>query len=232
MGSPVPFGLVLIGLFRKPWDWRRLFDEVYLGSVLLVLLFPLLGAHLLQTRYELAVIPVLSLWVGKGAVELSEWVKDTAHHLAPDVLTGQTLSRMAAVLMVMAALIPAIRFVPYLSEVAQTRLSHLPLKQAGAWLKQYRVGPKKIMDTESAVVAYYSGGYYWSLPYADSEQVVLRYIENKNPDFIVLNGRLMGLRPYLRSWIEKGIPHGAARLVYSSGEKLEDRILIYQWGQP
>jgi hypothetical protein len=87
------------------------------------------------------------------------------------------------------------------------------------------------MDTESAVVAYYSGGYYWSLPYAEPE-VVLRYIEHKNPDFVVLNGRLMGLRPYLRSWIEKGIPHQVAHLVYTSGERLEDRILIYQWGQP
>jgi len=105
------------------------------------------------------------------------------------------------------------------------------LKEAGVWLKQYHPSPGKIMDTESSVVAYYSGGYYWSLPYAESD-VALRYIAGRNPDFIVLNGRLMELRPYLRSWIEQGIPNRAARLVYSSGETLEDRILIYQWAQP
>ena len=64
-----------------------------------------------------------------------------------------------------------------------------------------------------------------ALPYTDSATAI-KYIHKKNPGFIVLEGRLMNLRPYTREWLEKGIPDTSARLIYSRGLALEDRITL------
>jgi len=103
----------------------------------------------------------------------------------------------------------------------------LPLKQAGLWLKQYAQGSKKIMDTRT-IVPYYSGGTLVYLPETDSVRA-LRYIDSRNPDFIVLTD-FSFRRTYLTEWLQHSIPSPKAELIYTTGlASSENRVAIYRW---
>jgi hypothetical protein len=84
------------------------------------------------------------------------------------------------------------------------------------------------MTANSIVVPYYSDGTMMSLPYAESP-VALQYIRKKKPQFIVLEGRLRNIRPFTAEWISNGIPDPAAKLIYSAGASLEDKIEIFSF---
>ena len=53
-------------------------------------------------------------------------------------------------------------------------------------------------------------------------RLVVRKIDAKAPDYIVIRGALSGRRPYLDDWIANGIPGYADRLVYAKGVNLVD----------
>ena len=115
-----------------------------------------------------------------------------------------------------------------MSELTQGSRQQYALKEAGLWLKQRYPGSKRMMTANSIAIPYYSQGIMMALPYADSS-VALRYIHKKRPDFVVLEGRTIKLRPYIREWIEKGIPDGAAQRIYAKGTSIEDRIAIFRF---
>jgi hypothetical protein len=70
------------------------------------------------------------------------------------------------------------------------------------------------MDGTPAI-GFYAGASDWPLPYCNGE-TALRYIEKKNPDFIVLQSANAGVFPYVRDWLEKGIPDKRAQLVFQA----------------
>src|SRR5262249_39087535 len=73
IGSPLLFGLVVLGLFRQPWNKRRLGHEsvlvVMAGSIAFVAATSAAG----EFRYFLPIVPLLLLWASKGLDELRQW---------------------------------------------------------------------------------------------------------------------------------------------------------------
>jgi hypothetical protein len=100
-------------------------------------------------------------------------------------------------------------------------------KDVGNWLGHYRPEPKRVM-TVAAEIPYYSGGLSFGMPYADAS-LALRYVHSKRPDFIVLVREEHYRTPYLKDWLEAGIPDPAAKLIYRVGPASLPDIAIYEW---
>ena len=113
------------------------------------------------------------------------------------------------------------------SELTQGNTQHVVSKESGLWLKHIHPGPKTVM-TASIVIRYYSKGIMMALPHADSS-LALKYIHKKSPDFIALEGRTLNLRPYIKEWIEKGIPEPEVQLIYTKGSSIEEKVVIYRF---
>jgi 4-amino-4-deoxy-L-arabinose transferase-like glycosyltransferase len=227
--GPILLGLGFLGWFGEGWSKHRLIDEMFIVAVLLFIVLLLLSAHLLQFRYFLPALPLLIIWASKGIEHLSEWAKSTASGLMGRVLPAedklvvgvQCLSCLVVVLV-------GLRGVGYVSELTQSSRQQYALKEAGLWLKQGYSGSKRMMTANSIAIPYYSQGIMMALPYADSS-LALKYIYKKNPNLVVLEGRTMRLRPYIRDWLERGIPDPSAHLIYSKGNSIEDKIAIFKF---
>lgn len=229
-GYPVLFLLVVIGLFRSPWNLQRTIDEGFLLLLFAALALVILaGAPAVWDRIAFPMLPILLLWVAKGTDELSDWAEKSVSSM------GQALGRLAtriglAVLLispVLQLLVAALGF-RFVGDLQDSYGPNVSSKRAGLWLGEYMAGSdKRIMDT-GIIVAYYSGGLWMGLPYADSD-VALAYIRKKQPEFIVLRGRARGARPYLDAWLKWGIPDESAELIYETGTRPDNQIRIYRW---
>jgi len=87
-------------------------------------------------------------------------------------------------------------------------------KTIGLEIRNFQVKNALVMDGTPAI-GYYAGASDWPLPYCDGE-TALRYIQKKNPDFIVLETSRIEVFPYLENWLEKGIPDARTQLVYQA----------------
>ena len=88
------------------------------------------------------------------------------------------------------------------------------IKNVGQTIRSFKSDRALVMDGTPAI-GFYAGAADWPLPYRDSDTAV-RYIEKKKPDFIVLQSSKEDVFPYVKDWIEKGIPDKQAQLVYQA----------------
>jgi hypothetical protein len=231
--GPVLMTMVVLGLFGSPWNAKRFLSEGYLLLMVSFFLLLMLSLHIFLYRYAFPLLPFLLLWAAKGIDELSKWIVATARLIKCRVLPNParvgTTARWAVSVILLILAFAGLRDV---GEFEQAKPRFRPVKEAGLWLRSYRSGPKRIMNTNDTI-PFYAEGLELEFPYCDSP-LALAYIRRKNPDFIVLNA-MHGVRsrPYMEDWIKSGIPDGHAQLVYQTGESLEEKILIYHWkGEP
>jgi 4-amino-4-deoxy-L-arabinose transferase-like glycosyltransferase len=220
-GSPMLFVLAVLGLLRAPWSRERFTCEAMLLVLFFASLVVLLVGQGHDFRHTLLLLPILIIWAAKGISEFGEWAHGTAVALAPRYSNGIGIALRCLIGLMLLGV--SLSNVAAVGEFVQSK--SVSLKTAGRWLERYAPGPKTILGTRTAV-PYYARGDLWYLPYAESS-LALRYVEKKNPDFIVLQSP--GLRPFEESWMKDGIPDGKARLIYSGGSEPEGRVMIYRW---
>src|SRR5215470_10511010 len=229
-GSVLAMGLVVLGLFRQPWDHQRALREGVLIVVAGGHLFLLFGLHVVLGRYMLPLLPLWLVWVSKGIDEAARWTVQTVRRIRlPGPLSMQWVDVSIRVVMIAGVLAVAfwgVRWGALEDQGPRTML----LKDAGVWLDQYRPGPKHVM-TRYGPIAYYSRGAWVHMPYADAS-LALQYVHRKRPDFIVLVGDESDFAPYLQHWLREGIPDRAARLIYRSTEGSPAEVAIYEWHDP
>ena len=225
LGSPWLFALVVLGLFRSPWDRARVVREgVLLGTGTLLVLV-LLTVQALWFRYFFSLLGVLLIWGARGATELAAWVQQTLEGLSlrrsPAAISGSAVAAGAIVLL----LGWSARALP--SEPQYAESLNWERARAGRWLAGQEPKPVWVMD-QGLQVAYYAGANLMFLPYADSA-LALRYVAKRRPDYIVLLGRARAGLPYTTGWFDRGIPDPRARLVYDEGRAPAEEVKIYRW---
>ena len=229
VGSILLAFLVAFGLLRTPWDRERISRELLLLAMFVALLGALLAVQWFPTRYVLPLLSLLIVWAAKGIDELTNWVTGTSASLfvGPRALLMPVWAT-SRTLLVVALLGVAFTGARYESELTQGYVSERPIKDAGLWLGNAAPGPKMIMDV-AAIIPFYAGGTLAVFPYCDSA-TTLKYIEKKKPDFIILASHTSDARPYLRAWLEMGIPDPRAIPIYRTARSDGGQIVIYQWG--
>jgi len=226
-GSALVVGLITLGLFGRTWTPRRARYEGVLLAVTSGHLVLALGLHYVAPRYLLPLLPLSLLWISRGVDETARWGVRTARRAA-------ALGRRAAGWLdpgIRGALIVGVLLLAALGvrwgSLQDESPEALFMKDVGTWLGNYRPGPKRIM-TVITEIPYYSGGLSFGMPYAEAS-LALRYVRSKQPDFIVLVRDQHYLAPYLKDWLEQGIPDQAATLIYRAGPASIPDVAIYEW---
>jgi hypothetical protein len=228
IGSSLLLMLVILGLLRSSWDRARIAREALLLAILAAVIGSLLMTQWLPTRYLVPPLAFLVVWGAKGIQELADWACGTFASILPTARSTTVVARSAQGLLVATLVLVALSGARSEPELLQGFAPERTTKEAGLWLRNTAPGPKTIMDV-SSVFAFYAGGTHLYLPYCDAE-TALRYFAKKKPDFIVLSSHSSTLRPYLRGWIEAGIPDTHAKLVYSQPWPDGGKIVVYRWG--
>src|SRR5262249_17875096 len=68
-GGVLLIALVAIGLFSSPWDRKRAIQEAIMIAFLILLILPLLAWFAFTSRFLVICLPLLIIWVAKGAIE-------------------------------------------------------------------------------------------------------------------------------------------------------------------
>lgn len=214
--------LLLLGLgFVAPTpDTNALARRGFLFAAAIASIVPLFSLHAFHDRFVFPFLTLLLPFAAGGVVFLYRSIVST-------LASG---ARLPAVLSTsLAGSIAALILIGYFATQAHTMLhletdARLPeqditvqrgdrfVKDLGLTIRNFGVKNALVMDGTPAI-GYYAGAADWPLPYCDSETAV-RYIEKKSPDFVVLQSSKEDVFPYLKEWIEKGIPDQRMELVY------------------
>jgi 4-amino-4-deoxy-L-arabinose transferase-like glycosyltransferase len=226
-GSALAMGLITLGLFRRPWTQRRARCEGVFLAIAAGHLVLLLGLHFINVRYLFPLVPLSLLWIAQGIDGAARWGVGTARLgtarwrlPAPWFDTGIRCVLVGAVLLLA---LWGVRWASLRDVSPETLL----LRDVGTWLGDHTPGPKRVMSVDPLIPCY-SGGTFLPMPYAEASDA-LRYVHTKHPDFIVLIREERYVAPYLKQWLEEGIPDRSAKLIYRAGPASPAAVVIYEW---
>lgn len=81
-GEPILLMLVVIALFRGPWDRSRLIYETILLTIAFSIVVLMLTANFVQFRYADPLVALSIPWAAKGLKELGDWGGNCRAHFA------------------------------------------------------------------------------------------------------------------------------------------------------
>ncbi|HLC55047.1 MAG TPA: glycosyltransferase family 39 protein [Candidatus Nanoarchaeia archaeon] len=201
----------LFAFFLRRWNREELKKESYL---LMLVAYPLLfyPVFWVEARYMLPVIPVMTIWAGKGIVQIT-----------------QRWKRMPLALIVAGILIFSLVGNVFASHLVDSRFEKVdpPLehKQAGLWVRQNYDHPR-IMERKPWV-SFYGKGEFVNFPYAIYSDL-LQYACNNDVDLIVVDERYTKkLRPQVAFLLEQETSE--LHVVYGTNVRhQENDIVLYE----
>lgn len=225
LGEPLLLGFIVLGLFGSKWPQGRLADETLLLLVIGVSgAAYFIGMPLFMSRHLATFFCIMLIWAAKGAYELSVWAVESFGLTPGSVAANRTFNPVVCA-------IPVALWLT-ISLVGTVRLNSYDLKgdvidkQVGRWIKSEMSSEGTMMDT-MPIAAFYSGLNMIPFPYCDSA-TALKYIQKNGINVIVLR-TTDSSRPYLKSWMESGIPDDRAKLVNTLSGRDGCIVKIYRW---
>jgi 4-amino-4-deoxy-L-arabinose transferase-like glycosyltransferase len=224
-GSPPLFALAVLGLFYRPWRKELAANQLFFFVILGVASSGLFFIYYYSDRFLLIFVPLLILWASNGIMELARWTSSTIRLIYGRV---QHPARIEVVMVfIIAAIVPLFALPTAYS--AQMAMKHSrSLKTAGEWLNVYAPGSKNVIGVMT-MLSFHASATFVPLPYSDSD-TALRYFDKRKVNFIVVGDHWSPTeRPYLKDWIENGIPNSRAKEIYNTRTPTDGRIIIYEW---
>ncbi len=230
-GGSLPLVLVIIGLFRKSWNRRRLFHEAIVACMVISVLFLVLTGPEASFRFILPLVPFGVIWTAKGIEELGQWTRGLVCSIKgrflPSPQRASLVVKVISLLLIFAA--------PFVGTRANwffvsEQESFADVKKAGIWLNNLSPGPKRIAAA-TTVFPYYAQGTLVGLPFAEPAQA-LRYIDSKNVDFIEVDSHFASDYPEVADWLKHGIQDNRAQPIYEAGTSASKKIIVYRWEKP
>jgi 4-amino-4-deoxy-L-arabinose transferase-like glycosyltransferase len=222
--------LVVVALFKMPWDRRRVRHEAFLVTIILALLVVFLPFGVLM-RYMVPAFPVLLIWTARGALDMGVWLQDSWALVRGTPLSDGrllTVLRWVPAGMVVGFLILTI---PVAAQ-GWIDVTFFGDKEAGLWLKAHTPPGAKVMTQEIGVTLYAERPYVPS-PHADSARF-MKYAYAHEADYLVVRDfKLAEYRPQLALLLENGSPE--LKLLYTFEESHMPgpvRTLVYKISSP
>jgi len=205
--------LVVVALFKQPWDQRRVRYEAFLITIILVLMLTFLP-FFYGTRFFAPAFPVLLIWTARGALYLGRWLQDTLELWREKSLSNPHLKSVLGWLpagMVIGVLILTTAFTAH----AQIRQNFFGDKEAGLWLKAHTPADAKVM-TQDVAVALYADRHWVPSPNTDWAHF-MQYARSHDASYLVVKDyKLVEYQPQLAHILQKGVPE--LELVFSFEE--------------
>jgi 4-amino-4-deoxy-L-arabinose transferase-like glycosyltransferase len=199
-GSPALFALAVLGMFGRPWRPRVAIDQLHLLILLLLSALALFFIHHLALRFFLLFLVVFCIWAGAGLLCLVQWARLTVSAGGYSERTQERVGRAVAALALAAVLLPPALFAT--REMLSARGSR-PIEALSTGLATGSAA-LKIADTSTPFAFHARAEFVW-LPYCD-EGTALKYLAKKQVTHVVVDSDQSDERPYLRSWVQDGVP--------------------------
>ncbi len=188
-------GLIVLGLFGRPWNMFRWRGELLLMASLAGPLSFL--PFFVQDRYVAGgLIPAL-VWMGAGVAWLGSWTVDSVTALASR-LAHSTLQKVLflvpSALIVLALLWQAPRLWTALQQTNSFQPGHLTAAQV---LRDLGAGAGDVVMTRYPAIAFHAGTRWAPTPAASWSEVVA-YARGKGARYLAFDGWEAQLRPQLR----------------------------------
>ncbi|MBE0428843.1 MAG: glycosyltransferase family 39 protein, partial [Thermoleophilia bacterium] len=170
--------LLGLGLFTREWTRQRAAAVGYLALMISPMLLVLaIYAH---ARFFMPYVSLAMIMVAAGWMRLEDWGRQTARCSFRGAWR-ERLAGWAPWLVGVAVLMPLLF---YSGLMLKQRSYETQYKEAGLWLKEHGGEGSRIMDrTYSA--AYYAGGMFVLLPYADYEDMTA-YARKRDVDYLIV----------------------------------------------
>jgi hypothetical protein len=204
--------LVALGLFKKPWDRRCLRHEVFLISIIIVLLMVFLPFGVL-VRYFAPAFPVLLMWTARGALELGVWLQDTLELCLRRPASCRTFRSMVGWLPAGIVVLFLLKGV-YAAAQDGPHATFFGYKEAGLWLRTHTQVGAAVMTSELGT-ALYADRRWVPSPHTDWARF-LGYARAHDANYLVVYEWELKARPHLAFLFETGDPE--LELVFSFEE--------------
>lgn len=219
-GSPALFALAILGLFGRPWQPRVAIDQLHLLMLLALTAVAQFFIFYWSLRYYQLFLVVFCIWASAGLPCLLRWARQTVSAWGPSERAHTQMVRVTAAIALAALLLPAGLFAA--GNMLWTRGSR-PIEALSTRLGDGSAA-LKIADT-STPFAYHAGAEFVWLPYSD-EGTALKYLAKKQVTHVVLRSDVEDAPPYVRSWLQQGVP--GAELVGEARSTRGDLVQVFQ----
>jgi 4-amino-4-deoxy-L-arabinose transferase-like glycosyltransferase len=219
---PLLLPFVVISLFHKAWDRRRLGYEVFLASAFLIQAAVILPFANLNVRYLIPLIPVFLIWTANGAVVAGFWLRDSAEACWGRALKP-ALSACVLCLPAAAAVAQIIHVTPDVAGLWIAR-ENFGDKFAAQWLKK-NSSPDAIVVADDSNVTVYGERRRIFSPHCDLPHLMSYARYHKADYLLTCDTKLLKTRRELSIILDKGAPE--LELVFSYKEPNE-RTLLYR----
>ncbi len=210
-GSPALFALAILGLLGGPWRRSLALDQLQLVILLALSTFATFFIYYSAIRFYVLFLVFFCIWASAATMRLMLWIQRLAA-MSGLVARRQALAGSAARILAGAAIVipSAVWTYPVLSEALGTR----PIEAVSTSLAASGA-PMRIADVETL---HANAEFVW-LPYCD-EITALRYLEKMQVTQVVVRSDELESRPYLKKWMEEGVPNSrlAARTISGTGD--------------
>ena len=193
--------LLLIPVCWRGWDRHSLASVGYplvflLPTVAVISLVPRV-----YTRYLTPLVGYVALWAGIGLAGTRRWAREEWADRPRWAGSAELLLSLFVVVVVVHSIQGGIlAFWPPLEA------ADLDQRIAGEWLAAYDASSDKRIMSVHSQLPFYAGGVHAPLPYA-SPELVQRYAENQDVDYVVVSARKLRSRAPLEVWTRgEGIP--------------------------
>jgi hypothetical protein len=217
------FPLVALGLFRLPWDRRRLEGEGYLlastAAVLSFILFQVLD------RYIAPLLILFVLWLAKGLVEWGSWAMETAQSLAGRKNLGIPAWLLRGALPVLVAAFLVVLQFPVQKALNVPNSFRPEHRSVGEWLATQTDPDEAIMSRYPAIA--FHADRRWVATANATLSDLRRYAQEHDVDYFAVAARELPLRPQFAPLVEGEAVPSWLKLVAVHGEG-SDLVAIYQ----
>jgi 4-amino-4-deoxy-L-arabinose transferase-like glycosyltransferase len=222
LGSPFLFALAVLGLFSRLWSIQRLITNAHIATLLALVPVGLLFTYVVGPRFYVLFVPFLCIWAIPGIIVFSQWAKRSAAMCGLAPVPQFKVGAAARTVALLSVLLPSAAFAAWRLKDANAQR---PFKEAIVSLSAKQPAPMRIADTSTLAAFHARADFVW-LPYCD-EATALRFLAKVGASHVVLRSDL-GDRPYLKKWMEEGIP-GARQLISMSSRGLQ--FQVYELGR-
>lgn len=202
-GSPMLFALAVLGLFARAWRRSTIPHHLHLVCIGALSIAGTLFIYYQNIRFYLLPLVFMCIWASFGSLVVGNWASGTARAVLDRAAVAASAASVARALVLLGVILPssvwAIR--AFSSDVASRAIQH-----AGEQLAEQT--SIEIADT-STVLAFHARAPFVWLPYSDGE-TALRFLRKEGVTHVVVDEAFTETRPYLRDWVEHGVPGGVS----------------------
>lgn len=219
-----------LGLFRRAWDRKRAWNELFLAFTLLPGLSFIL--FFVQERYIAALVPTLLIWAGHGLIELGDWLQETVRQVIsrPDARTSKKQDGWLIWLPMALLAIFFLLVAPRQANSAYLAGSVRPVHVKAAEALAPYVQPGDVVMSRYVAIAWHSGAEWLPTPAASIDET-LAYARHHNAKFWAIDGyEAHKLRPQFAPLVDdpENPPPGLEQLLIIPDATGREPVVIYR----